>query len=102
MELWGPDHRVTLSYGTGPWRAWCHLADLGPPPHPDSGAITLHDPRAGCDTTSLPGLPWGRPLTLHAAPGHALIAPGWVGASVLPVDRAHHLAVLTVETTSRG
>ncbi|KOU43255.1 hypothetical protein, partial [Streptomyces sp. WM6378] len=86
-------------YGHAAWTAWCYLATSGESPHERSGALCLHDPRAGCDSATVPGLPWGRALTLQPQAGLAVIAPGWLAHSVLPVTAGHTAAVLTARAT---
>jgi hypothetical protein len=95
VEIWAPGHRVPLAHSPTPWTAWCYLAAEGQDATGRSGALSLHDPRAGCDAATVPGLPWGRALTLQARPGITALAPGWLAASVLPVAPGHTLAVLT-------
>ncbi|MFJ4623680.1 hypothetical protein [Streptomyces sp. NPDC088812] len=97
VQIWGAGHRTPLAYGHGAWTAWCYLAADGRSPHERSGALCLHDPRAGCDAASVPGLPWGRAVTLTAQPGLTVLAPGWLAHSVLPVSPGHTLAVLTAQ-----
>ncbi|WP_328690047.1 2OG-Fe(II) oxygenase family protein [Streptomyces phaeochromogenes] len=98
-QIWGADHRVPLAYGHAAWTAWCYLAVDGHAPHDRSGAVCLHDPRAGCDAASVPGLPWGRAITLKAQVGLTVLAPGWLAHSVLPVSPGHALAVLTAQAS---
>lgn len=98
-QIWGADHRVPLAYGHTAWTAWCYLAVDGHAPHDRSGAVCLHDPRAGCDAASVPGLPWGRAITLKAQAGLTVLAPGWLAHSVLPVSPGHTLAVLTAQAS---
>lgn len=43
-----------------------------------SGAMILHDPRAGAANVALPGLPWGRPITMPTVPGTLVLVPGWL------------------------
>ncbi|MEU8951746.1 hypothetical protein [Streptomyces sp. NPDC048489] len=101
VQIWGADHWVPLAYGHAAWTAWCYLAADGLPPHDRSGAVCLHDPRAGCDAASVPGLPWGRALTLKAQAGVTVLAPGWLAHSVLPVSPGHTLAVLTAQAGTK-
>ncbi|WP_405814711.1 2OG-Fe(II) oxygenase family protein [Streptomyces sp. NBC_01390] len=99
VQIWGADHRVPLAYGHAAWTAWCYLAVDGHAPHDRSGAVCLHDPRAGCDAANVPGLPWGRAITLKAQAGLTVLAPGWLAHSVLPVSAGHTLAVLMAHTS---
>jgi len=99
-QIWGAHHRIPLAYGHAAWTAWCYLAVDGQAPHDRSGALCLHDPRAGCDAVSVPGLPWGRAVTLKAQAGLTVLAPGWLAHSVLPVSPGHALAVLTARADS--
>ncbi|MEU5108453.1 hypothetical protein AB0H07_40395 [Streptomyces sp. NPDC021354] len=99
VQIWAAGYRVPLAYGHGPWSAWCCLATVGDALQERSGALCLHDPRAGCDAAAVPGLPWGRALAVQAQPGLAVLAPGWLARSVLPVTPGHTVAVLTAEAT---
>ncbi|MET7487669.1 hypothetical protein [Streptomyces sp. NPDC005538] len=101
VQIWGAGHRIPLAYGYAAWTAWCYLAIDGQPSHDRSGALCLHDPRAGCDAASVPGLPWGRAVTLRAQAGLAVLAPGWLAHSVLPVSPSHTVAVLTAQADRR-
>lgn len=99
VQIWAAGYRVPLAYGHGPWTAWCCLTAVGNASQERSAALCLHDPRAGCDTATVPGLPWGRALTVQARPGLAVLAPGWLAHSVLPVTPGHTVAVLTAQAT---
>ncbi|MEV8038636.1 hypothetical protein [Streptomyces sp. NPDC086182] len=100
-QIWAADHRVPLAYGHSVWTAWCYLAVDGHTPHDRSGAVCLHDPRAGCDAASVPGLPWGRALTLTPQAGLTVLAPGWLAHSVLPVSAGHTLAILMAQAAGK-
>jgi hypothetical protein len=105
-EIWRPDHAVTIATSPATWTGWCFLAAEGQPANPDSGAVIVHDPRAGSATVSLPGLPWGRPLTVRPVPGTLAIVPGWLTWSVLPVEPTQFIAVARIDapaaTNGRG
>ncbi|MFI0813824.1 hypothetical protein [Streptomyces echinatus] len=101
VQIWGAGHRIPLAYGHASWTAWCYLAVGGQAAYDRSGALCLHDPRAGCDAASVPGLPWGRAVTLKAQAGLTALAPGWLAHSVLPVSAGHTLAVLTAHADSK-
>ncbi|GEM_PF-3080491 len=96
VQVWSGGYSVGLAYGHGDWQGWCFLASNLDVDGPESGALTLHDPRAGCASVTVPGLPWGRPLTISPAPGLAVLHPGWLGYSILPVRADHRIAVLGV------
>lgn len=98
LHLCGPAHRTSLAYGTGAWQAWVYLAHLDPgDAHRDCGALTLHDPRSGCEQVTVPGLPWGRPLTVRPADGLTVVAPGWLGWSQIALAPGQRLAVLRAD-----
>jgi hypothetical protein len=50
------------------------------------GTIVMHDPRAGSANISLPGLPFGRPITVNPAQGRLLVIPGWLGYSLMSLS----------------
>lgn len=101
VETWTPGYAVGLAYGTGAWNAWCFLDSTEEVRDPESGGLSLHDPRAGCASVTVPGLPWGRPMKIAPKPGLAVIHPGWLGYSILPVRAGHRLAVLKVTLSNR-
>ncbi|GGU37804.1 hypothetical protein [Streptomyces violascens] len=97
-EQWKGGFHAGLRHGTG---AWCALIVLGArTSHVEtlSGAVVLHDPRAGAANVGLPGLPWGRPLTLTTRPGLLAVVPGWLGWQVAPVRADDERTVLTADS----
>jgi len=96
VHLLGPGYSVGLAYGTGDWMGWCVLGSRGTPAESSSGMLSLHDPRAGCAGVDVPGSPWGRPLTIKAQAGIAVLFPGWLGYSITPVEPCHRLLLLTI------
>lgn len=101
VETWAPGYAVGLAYGRGAWNAWCFLDSTEDVRGPESGGLSLHDPRAGCASVTVPGLPWGRPMKIAPKPGLAVLHPGWLGYSILPVRAGHRLAVLKVTLSNR-
>lgn len=59
-----------------------------------SGAIVVHDPRAGCAQAMVPGMPFGRPLTVQMERGRVLAFPSWMRWSALPVDEGDEIEML--------
>ncbi|MFE6273949.1 hypothetical protein ACFVQ9_34750 [Streptomyces goshikiensis] len=97
-EDWKGGYHAGLRHGTG---AWCALLVLGARTQDAgtlSGAVILHDPRAGAANVGLPGLPWGRPLTLTTCPGLLAVFPGWLGWQVAPVRADDERTVLTADS----
>ncbi|KOT64388.1 MULTISPECIES: hypothetical protein [Streptomyces] len=97
-EAWPGGYHAVWRHGTGAWCALLVLDSEGNASRPVSGAIVLHDPRAGAANVSLPGLPWGRPLTLASRPGLLVVAPGWLGWQIAPVRTGEHRTVWTADT----
>jgi hypothetical protein len=96
VHVWSAGFCVGLAVGEADWHGWCTLATtMSQQRGGTSGALTFHDPRAGCASVTVPGLPWGRPLTVKATPGLAVVHPGWLGYSVLPVDPGLRIVMLT-------
>jgi len=85
IEHWPGGYDVGMRYGVGLGRGFVILRSNRPDQRPESGAVTLHDPRAGAANVGLPGLPWGRPIKMEALPGRAVVMPGWLSWSVAPL-----------------
>ncbi|MEU5108444.1 hypothetical protein AB0H07_40350 [Streptomyces sp. NPDC021354] len=97
-EHWPEGFHAGLRHGTG---AWCALLVLHARTAGEdslSGAVILHDPRAGAANVGLPGLPWGRPLTLSTLPGLLVVIPGWLAWQVAPVRTEEDCTVLAADT----
>ncbi len=93
IEQWPPGYYNGMRYGEGLLRALVILSSNASRDHPDSGAISLHDPRAGSANVGLPGLPWGRPAKIPPLAGAAAAFPGWLGWSVAPLRAPHRIVV---------
>lgn len=93
LEAWPPGYHVALRYGAGAVEALCVVASDGRAKQAASGQISLHDPRVGAGNVSVPGLPWGRSITMPADVGRAFIFPGWLACSVAPLHGEHHMVV---------
>jgi hypothetical protein len=109
VEIWRNAYEVPVATPSTEWAGWYYLT-ANPAPekpdatglHPDSGAVTFHDPRGGAALVTMPGLPWGRDLTVRARPGNLVIAPGWLTYSVIPLAPGQVvIAALAAPTTSR-
>jgi len=64
-----------------------YYVDVGDAPtkaHPLSGAIEFLDPRAGCEMTIAPGLPFGMRKTISPVSGEMIMFPSWIRHSVHP------------------
>jgi hypothetical protein len=95
IEQWGPGYFVGARHSASELRLIVILRSDSPAQHPDSGALSVHDPRDGAGNVALPGLPWGRPLKLPAHRGLALAVPGWLRWSVSPLRPPHTMTVWT-------
>ena len=95
VERWHPAHHVGYSYSPAAIRILAVLDSTPPQQHQQSGEIRLHDPRAGAANVALPGLPWGRPVTIQAITGEVIATPGWLPMSVAPVRTGHTVTVWT-------
>lgn len=62
--------------------------------HSDSGTVAILDPRTASSMSAVPGLPWGRSLVLRPLSGSLGIVPGWLTASVLPLEADQTAIVL--------
>lgn len=93
MERWQPGYHLGLQYGDAPIRAVVIIASSNLSEHPESGTISLHDPRVGAANVALPGLPWGRPAKIPPITGAAAAFPGWLAMSVAPLRANHHMTV---------
>lgn len=101
IEYWKESYGVGMRYGHGLVRAFIILESNRPEGHLESGAITLHDPRAGAGNVGLPGLPWGRPLKLEAVVGRVAVFPGWLPWSVAPLWHGHKMTVWALSLEAR-
>lgn len=98
-ERWEAGYHCGLRYGQGTLQAIVVVSATGTARHPESGRISLHDPRAGAANVFLPGLPWGRHHHLEPKPGNVLICPSWVAWSVAPVQEGHTVEVCLFRST---
>ncbi|WP_327357780.1 hypothetical protein [Streptomyces sp. NBC_01304] len=99
IERWEGGFHAGLRHGSG---TWCTLLVLES--HPEgashhSGAVIVHDPRSGAANVGLPGLPWGRPLTLPTRVGLLAVLPGWLAWQVAPVRADEHRTVLIADSS---
>ncbi len=95
IELHSTEHGIALQYSRSAWQGRHIIASTSADPQSASGMLSLHDPRAGCAAVSVPGLPWGRPLTVKAHPGLTVLHPGWLAYSTTPLAVGHRLLVLS-------
>ncbi|WP_261566952.1 hypothetical protein [Frankia gtarii] len=94
-ECWSHPHHVGMRYADGDVRFFVILTAHGTTTSDPDGALYLHDPRPAALNISLPGLPWGRPRVLPALTRAAIIMPGWLGWSILPLTPAQQIQVWT-------
>lgn len=97
-EKWDGGFHAALRHGTG---AWCALVVLDALAHDTaeaSGALILHDPRVGAANVGLPGLPWGRPVTVPTVPGTLVLVPGWLAWQIAPVHPDEQRTVLAADS----
>lgn len=98
-ERWEGGFHAGLRHSPGTWCALLVIAARAADQEDPSGALILHDPRFGAANVGLPGLPWGRPLTLPTRPGLLAITPGWLPWQIAPVRADDERTVLTAHTT---
>ncbi|MFI0813815.1 hypothetical protein [Streptomyces echinatus] len=97
-ETWDGGFHAALRHGTGEWFALVVLDALAHDTAEASGALVLHDPRAGAANVGLPGLPWGRPVTVPTVPGTLVLVPGWLAWQIAPVHPDDHRTVLAADS----
>jgi len=97
-EKWDGGFHAALRHGTGEWFALVVLDALVDDASEASGAVILHDPRAGAANVALPGLPWGRPITVPTVPGMLVLVPGWLAWQIAPVHVGEHRTVLAADS----
>ncbi|MEU5193607.1 hypothetical protein AB0G86_06020 [Streptomyces scabiei] len=97
-EKWDGGFHAALRHGTGAWFALVVLDARASDASEASGAVILHDPRAGAANVALPGLPWGRPITVPNVPGTLVLVPGWLAWQIAPVHPGEHRTVLTADS----
>lgn len=97
VELWPPGYENPVVTTTARYIGW-YVLESTHSEHVDSGTICIMDPRAGCDRTAVPGLPWGRHLMIQPVAGTFVVAPGWIMASVLPMERDQAALVVTARS----
>lgn len=100
-----PGVRVTVSawragYDDAAFTAQCRYAGwtilaASCRPATEAGCLTFSDPRAGSAMTAVPGLPFGRQLPVRPAPGAHVVVPGWLTASVIPLQAGQAITVAT-------
>lgn len=96
-EVWGPGFAQPILTSPARYLGWYVLASSRSE-HVDSGTICVMDPRAGCDRTAVPGLPWGRHLMVSPKAGSFLVIPGWLTSSVLPFERDQFALVISASS----
>ncbi len=99
LVVWQPGYHLGMSYTPAAVKALVIVTSNAPENRPESGLISLHDPRAGAPNVALPGLPWGRAAKAPPIEGLALAHPGWLGCSIAPLRRKHSITVWIAEAT---
>ena len=97
LSVWPAGFYLGMTYSHATVRVLVIVASNQPREHPESGAISLHDPRTGAANVALPGLPWGRTTKIPPMAGGAVAIPGWLGCSIAPLRAAHRMTVWTAE-----
>lgn len=93
LEHWGAGYEAPAVATARDATGWLFLKGE-PAQHSDSGNIAVLDPRAASAMSAVPGLPWGRSLILQPVKGALLIVPGWLTASVLPLEAGQAAVVM--------
>jgi hypothetical protein len=101
ISTWRPGYFVGAQHSPGDVRVIVILSSNIEENHPDSGCLSIHDPREGAGNVALPGLPWGRPLKIPGRVGLALAVPGWARWSVSPLREPHQMTVWTAIASRR-
>jgi len=97
LSTWPSGYHLGMTYSEAIVRALIVVASNRTERHPDSGVISLHDPRTGSANVALPGLPWGRVSKVPPLAGAAVAFPGWVAHSVAPLREPHAMTVWIAE-----
>jgi hypothetical protein len=99
LEKWSPGFHVPIEQATpriGEYQFFASLHRI--PSHfdrqPQSGALVIHDPRAGCSNAFIPGQPFGRPWIQDFIPGEYVIFPAWLRFSILPLREAEFVHII--------
>ncbi|MER8103249.1 hypothetical protein [Kitasatospora sp. NPDC094016] len=93
LQVWNAGYELPQSSTPGDFIGWLFL-EATEPNHIDSGTVAVYDPRAGSAMTAMPGLPWGRQLTVRPRPGNLTIVPGWLTNAVQPVEEGQSITVV--------
>ncbi|WP_327581915.1 hypothetical protein OHA25_38965 [Nonomuraea sp. NBC_00507] len=92
-QIWLGGYEKPMFAVPNDYLAWCFL-EVVAPVEADAGTVAVFDPRAGSAMTAMPGLPWGRQLTITPSAGSLAVVPGWLTCSIVPVEKGKAIAVV--------
>ena len=92
VQVWRNSYDQPAFASQARYTGWTFLAATDVT-HSESGCLNLTDPRAGSSLTAMPGLPWGRQFVIRPAPGTHAVIPGWLTASIVPLEARQQIIV---------
>ncbi|WP_336214863.1 hypothetical protein [Nonomuraea sp. LPB2021202275-12-8] len=96
-QIWLGGYEKPMFATGSDYLGWCFL-EVVSPQEADAGTIAVFDPRAGSAMTAMPGLPWGRQLTIAPVAGSLTVVPGWLTCSIVPVEKGEAIAVVVAKS----
>lgn len=88
-EKYVPGSFVAMRWNEGSVVSITVIESSGQGSNPESGKITLHDPRAGAAAIPVPGRPWGQPANISPSVGTTLVFSSWIAWSLAPLSATH-------------
>ncbi|MFI6705396.1 hypothetical protein ACIBF7_03125 [Nonomuraea sp. NPDC050478] len=98
-QIWRGGYERPMFAVPNDYIGWCFI-EVVPPQEADAGTVAVFDPRAGSAMTAMPGLPWGRQLTVTPAAGSLAVVPGWLTCSIVPVEKGEAIVVVVATSIS--
>jgi hypothetical protein len=99
VQVWRNSYDQPAFASQARYAGWTFLAATDVT-HSESGCLNLTDPRAGSSLTAMPGLPWGRQFVIRPAPGTHAVIPGWLTASIVPLEARQQIIVAVATSAS--
>ncbi|WP_219505290.1 hypothetical protein [Nonomuraea ceibae] len=97
VQIWRGGYEKPMFATGSDYLGWCFL-EVVAPREADAGTIAVFDPRAGSAMTAMPGLPWGRQLTIAPVSGSLAVVPGWLTCSIVPVEKGEAIVVVVAQS----
>ncbi|WP_242910647.1 hypothetical protein [Actinomadura terrae] len=98
VQVWREGYHMPPSGNPASQIAWWILDAGSAPERPEAGAIIIADPRSGPPVPSALARLWGRHLMIGPRPGSHIAVPGWLTASVQPVEAGQYVLVAIAST----